>query len=197
MAPISSRPPPAPIAPTSKPAASAVTAPAAPAVEKPAAGWTPGVKASAPVAAAAPAQTSAQVATAFYEAFQKKDVAAFEKLYAPEATFKDPIYDLKNRGQTLKMWTSLFKAGKDLKLEFKVLDSGPEGAKVKWTADYKVFGRPVHNESITDMTIKDGKITQQKDDWSWSKWARQALPLGPLVDFPPVKAALRFFMQRA
>ena len=111
MAPITSRPPPAPIAPTStSPAAAPATAPAGPAVEKPAAGWAPGVKASAPVAAAAPTQSSAQVATAFYEAFQKKDVAAFEKLYAPAATFKDPIYDLKNRGETLKMWTSLFKA---------------------------------------------------------------------------------------
>ena len=153
--------------------------------------------ASARVAPSAPPASPAEVATAFYQAFQKQDVGAFEKLYAPQATFKDPIYDLKNRSQTLHMWTSLFKAGKDLKLDFKVLESGPDSAKVSWTADYKVFGRPVHNESITDLTVKDGKITQQQDSWSWSKWAKQALPLGPLVDFPPVKAALLFFLQRA
>ena len=47
------------------------------------------------------------------------------------------------------------------------------------------------------MKIKDGKIAEQKDSWSWSKWARQALPLGPLVDFPPIRAALRFSMQQA
>ena len=55
----------------------------------------------------------------------------------------------------------------------------------------------MHNEAVSNLTIKDGQITAQKDDWSWSKWARQALPLGPLVDFPPVKAALRFFMRQA
>jgi len=145
----------------------------------------------------APSATPAEVATAFYTAFQKQDLAAFEKLYAPGATFKDPIYELNGRSETLHMWKTLFAAGKDLKLSFKVLDSGTDSAKVSWTADYKVFGRPVHNESVSDLRIKDGQIVQQQDNWSWSKWARQALPLGPLVDVPPIKAALRFFMQRA
>ena len=194
MNPISNRPPAAPPA-AAKSVAVASVAEAAEASAVPA-GWKPSrVAPTAPVASAAPA-TAAEVATAFYTAFQTKDVAAFEKLYAPEATFKDPIYDLKNRAETLQMWTSLFKAGKDLKLNFKVLESGPDSAKVSWTADYKVFGRPVHNESITDLKVKGGKITQQQDNWSWSKWARQALPLGPLVDFPPVKAAVLFFLHQ-
>ncbi len=184
---------PAPVAPRQSPAVAPATEAAAPVPTN--AGWA--VKGSAPVKPSAPPATSAEVATAFFTAFQSKDLAAFEKLYAPGATFHDPIYDLKGRAETTHMWKSLFAAGKDLKLSFKVLESGPEGAKVAWTADYKVFGRPVHNEAVSTMTIKDGQITAQRDDWSWSKWAKQALPLGPLVDFPPVKAALRFFMRQA
>lgn len=153
------------------------------------------MRGAAPVKTATP--TPEQVATEFFTAFQNKDLKTFEKLYAPGATFHDPIYDLKGRGETVGMWKSLFAAGKDLKLSFKVLESGLDGAKVAWTADYKVFGRPVHNEAVSELTVKDGQITAQKDSWSWSKWARQALPLGPLVDFPPVKAALRFFMRQA
>ncbi len=183
----------APVAP--RPPAAAAPAAQASAPVAATAGWT--VKGAAQVKPSAPAATSAEVATAFFTAFQNKDLAAFEKLYSPGATFHDPIYDLKNRSETLGMWKSLFAAGKDLKLSFKVLESGPDGAKVAWTADYKVFGRPVHNEAVSNLTIKDGQITAQRDDWSWSKWARQALPLGPLVDFPPVKAALRFFMRQA
>ena len=185
----------APVPVSPKPPAAAAPATQATAPVATNAGWA--VKGTAPVKPSAPAATSAEVATAFFTAFQNKDLAAFEKLYAPNATFHDPIYDLKNRSETLGMWKSLFAAGKDLKLSFKVLESGPDGAKVAWTADYKVFGRPVHNEAVSNMTIKDGQITAQRDDWSWSKWARQALPLGPLVDFPPVKAALRFFMRQA
>ena len=154
------------------------------------------MRAAAPVAGA-PAASAAEVATAFFNAFQQQDTAAQGKLYAPDATFKDPIYDLKGRDPVVHMWTSLFKAGKDLKLSYKVLEANTDGAKVSWTADYKVFGRPVHNEAVTDMKVKDGHIVAQQDSWSWSKWAKQALPLGPLVDFPPVKAALRFFLRQA
>ncbi len=194
---ISNRPP--PVASAKPEAAAAPAASTGPAAATAAtAGWRPTATASAACAVATvPAATPAAVATAFYTAFQSKDVAAFEELYAPGATFKDPIYDLKGRDQAVHMWTSLFKAGTDLKLNFKVLDSTADSAKVSWTADYKVFGRPVHNESVTDLKVKDGQITQQQDNWSWSKWAKQALPLGPLVDFPPVKAAVRFFLQRA
>lgn len=160
------------------------------------AGWSPSVGAAARVAGA-PAASAAEVATAYFNAFQKQDTAAQGKLYAPDATFKDPIYDLKGRDPVVHMWTSLFKAGKDLTLSYKVLESNADGAKVSWTADYKVFGRPVHNEAVTDMKVKDGQIVSQQDSWSWSKWAKQALPLGPLVDFPPMKAALRFFLRQA
>ena len=194
MAPITNRPPvPAKL---STPAVDAPKA-AAPAVKAEAPrGWAP-ASGVAPATASAPARDAEAVATEFFSAFQKQDLAAFEKLYAPGVDFKDPIYELQGRGETLHMWKTLFAAGKGLKLSFKVLESGPDGAKVSWTADYKVFGRPVHNEAVSELKVKDGQIVQQRDSWSWSKWARQALPLGPLVDFQPVKAALRFFMQRA
>jgi ketosteroid isomerase-like protein len=182
---------PAPVLPKAAPVAPVEVAATAP----PAAGWA--AKGVSAVKPSAPAPDAGKVADAFFTAFAKKDLATFEKLYAPNATFHDPIYDLKNSGETLRMWKSLFAAGKDLKLSYKVLESNGDTAKVAWTADYKVFGRPVHNEAVSNLTVKDGQIVAQRDDWSWSKWAKQALPLGPLVDFPPVKAALRFFMQRA
>jgi ketosteroid isomerase-like protein len=148
------------------------------------------------VKASAPTPDTRQVADEFFSAFQKKDLAGFEKVYAPNATFKDPIYDLKDRGEVLKMWKSLFAAGKDLKVTYEILETNGDKAKVAWKADYKVFGRKVHNEAVSELTVKNGQIVEQKDSWSWSKWAKQALPLGPLVDFPPVKAGLLFVLNR-
>ena len=190
MSRISRNAPSAPIAP--KPAAT----PAAQVAETPAAsgGWA--AKGVSAVKPSAPAQDARQVASEFFAAFQKQDLATFEKVYAPNATFEDPIYDLKDRGEVLHMWKSLFAAGKDLEVTYEILESSGDKAKVAWKADYKVFGRPVHNEAVSELTVKDGKIVQQQDSWSWSKWARQALPLGPLVDFPPVKAAVLFFLKR-
>ena len=182
--------PPAAVAPKPAAPASAQVTETPPASE----GWA--AKSVSAVKPSAPTADARQVADQFFSAFQKKDIATFEKVYAPNATFKDPIYDLKNRGETLGMWKSLFAAGKDLKVTYEILEANGDKAKVAWKADYKVFGRKVHNEAVSELTIKNGQIVQQQDSWSWSKWARQALPLGPLVDFPPVKAALRFFMQR-
>lgn len=182
--------------PVSKPAAPAAAAVAVEAAATKAPGWTP-VKASAAPRTTAAVATSAEVANAYFTAFKARDVAAIEKLYQPGATFKDPIYDLKNRDETVKMWSTLFKVGKDLNLTYEVLDAGKDSARVAWKADYKVFGRPVHNEAVSELKISDGKISQQQDSWSWSKWAKQALPLGPLVDFPPVKAAVLFFLRRS
>ena len=182
--------PPAPVAP--KPAAPAP----AQVAETPSAtaGWA--AKGVSATKAAAPTKDAGQVATEFFSAFQKTDTATFDKLYAPNATFKDPIYDLKNHDEVVHMWKSLFATGKDLKMTYEVLESSGDKAKVAWKADYKVFGRPVHNEAVSELTVKNGQIVQQQDSWSWSKWAKQALPLGPLVDFPPVKAAVLFFLNR-
>jgi ketosteroid isomerase-like protein len=189
---ITSRPAVAPVSTASTSAAQKTEA-SAPAEN---AGWKP-VAGAARVAPTTPAMTSEQVATAFYEAFSKRDVAAMGALYAPNAKFDDPIYDLKGRDETTKMWGTLFKTGKNLEVKFKVLESGPDGAKVSWNADYEVFGRKVHNECVANLTIKDGKITAHRDEWSWSKWARQALPLGPLAELRPVRALVNFFLQRA
>ena len=153
-----------------------------------AAGWQPTGRLSG--ARPTTSESAASVAATYFEAFSRGDAATMAKQYAPNATFDDPIYSLRGQADIGHMWTSLLKTGKNLKLSSKVLESNGDQVKVAWTADYTLFGRKVHNESVTTMQVKDGKITSQKDDWSWSKWAKQAFPLGGLVDFKPVKSLL-------
>jgi ketosteroid isomerase-like protein len=147
-----------------------------------------GVAATVPAAAGAP--TTKAVAQAFYAAFQSRDLNAMKALYAPGVTFHDPIYDLQGGDSTMKMWAGVFQKGKNATLTSEVVASDASSATVRWKADYELGGRKVHNESTTTLTITDGKITAQRDDWSWSKWAHQALPLGPLVDVPFIKRGL-------
>jgi ketosteroid isomerase-like protein len=183
-----------PATPAAKPAAStATTAPAA--VAAPVDGFTASAaQAAAAVGPATPTPT--EVATAFYSAFAKQDLGAMGAQYAPGATFKDPIFQLSGKDSVMGMWKGLFGAGKDLKVNFQVLSSTGSTVKVAWQADYKLNGRAVHNESATTLQVSGGKITGQQDDWSWSKWAKQAFPLGGLVDFPPVKAGLLWVMNK-
>ena len=58
----------------------------------------------------------------------------------------------------------------------------------------------MHNEIDTTMIVRDGKIVQQRDVFSWERWAKQALPLGPLSATRPVRwvvtQALRYVASR-
>lgn len=187
------RPAARPIHPTSVPASSAPGA-AQQAPAAPTAGWSPRAEAAhaaAPVAVNGQA-SPAEVATRFYAAFQNRDLEAMRALYAPNATFQDPIYNLHGRDETMKMWAGVFEKGKNGRMSFDVVKSDANSATIRWRADYELAGRPVHNESLTTLTVRDGAITAHRDDWSWSNWARQAIPVvGPLAGLPLIKQGLQ------
>ncbi len=178
---------------TNDAAPAAKSAPAAPV----SAGWV--AKTSAPKGVnAAPVASPSDVVSAFYKAFESKDVDAQEKLYAPNVKFKDAIFSFDNAKDTANMFRSLTKVDPNAKIKF-TLDSA-DGSAVKghWVADYHVLGRPVHNEVSTTMKVVDGKITEHTDDFSWKKWAPQAFPAGALFTLPGLdvlaRAAVRAFL---
>lgn len=177
----------APAAPATPTAAAAPTAAASPETATAAAGWKP-VNRAAPATVTAPSPR--EVATTYFDAFARGDAKTMGAQYAPNARFDDPIYSLKGQGDIAHMWSSLLKTGKNLSLKSQVLESDGNQVKVAWQADYTLFGRKVHNESVSTMEVRDGRIVSQRDDWSWSKWARQAFPLGGLVDNTLVKRGL-------
>jgi len=183
----------APVSRTTDAAPAAKSAPAAPVAQ----GWV--AKTSAPKAvAAAPAASPGDVVSAFYKAFETKDVDTQEKLYAPNVKFKDAIFSFDNAKDTANMFRKLNGVDPNAKIKF-TLDS-VNGSTVKghWVADYHVLGRPVHNEVSTTMKVENGKITEHTDDFSWKKWAPQAFPAGALFTLPGLdflaKAAVRTFL---
>lgn len=169
------------------PPATTSAAEAAPAANSSAAGWKP-VNRAGPAAVTPPSPR--EVATTYFEAFARGDAKTMGAQYAANARFTDPIYSLQGQGDIAHMWSALLKTGKNLSLKSQVLESDGNQVKVAWQADYTLFGRKVHNESVSTMEVRDGRIVNQRDDWSWSKWARQAFPLGGLVDNRLVKRGL-------
>ncbi|MER2566829.1 MAG: nuclear transport factor 2 family protein [Myxococcaceae bacterium] len=173
----------APVPPTSAAPTAAATPEAAPS----SAGWKP-VTRAAPAVVNTPSPR--EVATTYFDAFARGDAKTMGAQYASNARFTDPIYSLQGQGDIAHMWSALLKTGKNLSLKSQVLESDGNQVKVAWQADYTLFGRKVHNESVSTMEVRDGRIVSQRDDWSWSKWARQAFPLGGLVDNALVKRGL-------
>src|SRR5688572_10355734 len=91
--------------------------------------------------------------------------------YAPEATFQDPVFQLSG-SDVGDMWRMLTERGKDLRVEYRIVDD----RHVAWTADYTFDGHAVHNEITSELDVDaDGRITRHVDTFDFPRWAAQAL----------------------
>ena len=126
------------------------------------------------------------VATSFYAAFKKRDVAAMEAAYDPGVRFHDPLFGtLDGRHRVMEMWKTVMPAagGKKLEGSSTIGDAtrrsdGAYEVKVHWDAHYELGARHIDNESDTTLVIRNGKIVDHRDDWDLSAWTEQALPHG-------------------
>ena len=114
---------------------------------------------------------SSETLRRFYEAFAARDGETMAAQYAPDATFEDPVFSLSGR-DVGDMWRMLTERGKDLQIEYRIIDE----AHVEWAADYTFDGNPVHNEIRSSFEFApDGRIAKQADSFDFPRWARQAL----------------------
>jgi ketosteroid isomerase-like protein len=134
--------------------------------------------------------TGQALANSFYQAFAKRDSAAMNIHYAENACFSDPVFTNLSCREVHGMWEMLCFSAKDFNLTFEIIEATESHAKVQWTATYS-FGpanRRVENRVTSRMEIAGGKIVRHVDDFSFPRWARQALGpvgliLGPLPFF--------------
>ena len=132
---------------------------------------------------------------ALYAALDRKDGDAMAACYAPDATFKDPVFpDLKGP-EVGGMWRMLCAGATDLRvtLEHVVTDSDAASARVVATYSFSRTGRHVRNVIDAKFAMKDGVILRQVDSFPFWRWSRQALgPSGLLLGWTPlVKGKVR------
>lgn len=145
--------------------------------------WAPKTGAvSAP--AVATVKSPRDVVTDFYAAFVKQDTKSMEALYGKDVKFQDAIFKFDDREGTMGMWNNILRDPKS-KFTFELKRVEGDVVTGHWKADYELFGRKVHNEIDTRMVVKDGKIVEHRDSFSWDNWAKQALPAGKLFTVPP------------
>jgi hypothetical protein len=129
-----------------------------------------------------------ELITSFYTCFQKKDYAGMQQYYADNARFSDEVFKDLNAAQVRAMWEMLLKKGKDLSLEFGEIKANDLEGSAKWIASYTFSqsGRQVVNHISARFRFDSGKIIEHTDQFSFYKWARQALGLsGWLLGWTP------------
>jgi SnoaL-like domain len=115
------------------------------------------------------------VLTRLFDAFSRRDGEVMASLYAPKATFEDPIFELQG-AEIGRMWIALTGRSKDLSISYTVARAAAGHGVVEWTARYLFAGkRPVENVIISDLELEDGLVVKQLDRWDFPRWASQAL----------------------
>src|SRR5215813_12771301 len=131
---------------------------------------------------------SAELIERFYAAFARRDGAAMAALYAPDATFRDPVFGELDGEQAGAMWQMLTGRAEDLSVELAEHESDGEHGSARWIARYTFTqtGRPVVNDVKAKFRFKDGLIVEHVDRFGFWKWARQAIgPKATLLGWMP------------
>ena len=123
----------------------------------------------------------------FYAAFAERDHKAMSACYHPSVSFRDPIFKLKGK-KVSAMWHMLCEAGTEMRIETSGIQAADGRGRARWVATYpfSATGRKVVNIVDSSFTFKDGLILDERDDFSFWKWSRQALgPTGLFLGWMP------------
>lgn len=107
--------------------------------------------------------------------------------YCPDATFADPVFDLRG-AEVGAMWRMLCARAGDLRVEASGLVVDGDEGRADWQAWYtfSATGRRVHNIVHSRFRLVDGLIAAQTDAFDFWRWSRQALgPLGVALGWTP------------
>ena len=129
-----------------------------------------------------------------YASFAKRDASAMAACYAPDAHFRDPVFDVEGE-EVAAMWTMLCERGRDLAVEWRDVKADDATGSAHWEARYtfSITGRKVHNLVEAQFTFRDGLIKTHTDTFNLWRWSRMAIgPKGVLLGWTPfVRKAIR------
>ncbi len=113
----------------------------------------------------------------FYAAFAQRDWATMGACYHAGARFSDPVFPDLDEAQVRAMWRMLLTSGTDLRITYKVVEAEATKGRVQWEAWYTFSksGRKVHNVIMSEFELKDDRIVEQRDQFDFWRWSRQAL----------------------
>lgn len=126
---------------------------------------------------------NAELIERFYKAFAARDAAAMKACYHPEVRFSDPAFPDLRGAQAGAMWAMLTARATDLELSYRDIAADDHQGRAHWDAGYTFSktGRKVLNRIDAHFRFQDGLIVEHRDDFSFPRWARQALGLPGLL----------------
>lgn len=136
-----------------------------------------------------------------YAAFERRDGEAMQALYAPQATFEDPVFSLHGAHEIGGMWRMLCRSARkrsrdEWSLKASDLHVDGQTGRAHWEVTY-LYGtadRLVHNVVDAQFEFtRDGLILRHVDRFDFGRWAAQALgwPGRLFGGLPPMRNFVR------
>lgn len=106
--------------------------------------------------------------------------------YHPDARFEDPVFGELEGARIGKMWRMLCSSTPEIDVTVSGVEADDERGRAHWVARYDFAGRPVENRIDATFRFADGLIADHVDEFSFHRWAGQALGLpGRLAGWTP------------
>jgi ketosteroid isomerase-like protein len=125
----------------------------------------------------------------FYAAFAARDGAGMAACYSGDARFDDPVFPGLQGQEVGGMWRFLTGRSNDLQVELLEHQADDAHGSAHWVARYTFTqtGRLVVNDVHAQFRFAGGLIVEHRDDFSFHRWASQALGTpGALFGWTPV-----------
>lgn len=132
--------------------------------------------------------TNRELIKKLYAALDARDGEAMASCYAPDATFRDPVFTLAG-SDVGDMWRMLTSRAKDLRCEASDVEADALTGSANWVAHYtySATGRAVVNRIHAQFRFRDGAIAEHVDAFNLWKWSAQAIGLpGTLLGWTPM-----------
>jgi len=131
----------------------------------------------------------------FYGAFAEGDGKAMAACYAPGIHFCDPVFPDLRGPRAGAMWCMLTEGSGDVRIELLEHEADDARGSAHWKARYTFTetGRSVVNDIHASFRFGDGLIVEHRDEFSFHRWAQQALgPVGLALGWTPIlRSAVR------
>jgi ketosteroid isomerase-like protein len=132
----------------------------------------------------AAAQRNEDTIRRLYDGLDRHDGETMAACYAPDASFADPVFPELHGDQPGDMWRMLTERATDLTVEVPEAKADDQAGSALWIATYTFgdTGRRVVNRVRSSFRFDDaGLIAEQRDEFPFWTWSRQALGLSGLL----------------
>ncbi|MGH2975216.1 MAG: nuclear transport factor 2 family protein [Solirubrobacterales bacterium] len=130
-----------------------------------------------------PESENTELIERFYGAFNEHDGDVMAASYAPDAHFWDPVFGDLRGDEPGAMWRMLTGRAEDLTVDLAEHEVGDDRGSAHWIARYTFAqtGRAVTNDIHASFRFAGGLIADHRDEFSFHRWARQALGASGLL----------------